>query len=132
TNTVRTVNGYEQPVITPATYQGELSQVIAIPATCRVGEYYDVYLRNWNKCNVYGVDPPVFTQIRILVVAAPALPIAPDKTICYTGLPASSILSAAHGTPAGTQFKWYANADKTGYLATGNTYTPGVTVPGTY
>jgi hypothetical protein len=59
--TVRGINGFEQPVITPAVYQGEQSMTIEIPASCRKDEYYDVYLRNWNKCNAYGVDPPVFT-----------------------------------------------------------------------
>jgi len=82
-NTVRTVNGYIQPIISPPLYKGELSQTIFIPATCRAGEYYDVYLRDWNKCNVYGVDLPVFTTIRILVVASPGLPTDPSKSICF-------------------------------------------------
>ena len=75
-NAIRTIQGYTQPVIAPAAYQGELSQTILIPATCRAGEIFNVYLRNWNKCNVYGVDLTVFTQIQIMVVAAPAAPIA--------------------------------------------------------
>jgi hypothetical protein len=130
TNTVRTINGYAQlPVITPATYQGELSQTIQIPATCRAGEYYDVYLRNWNKCNVFGIDPAVFTSIRILVVASPAPPVAPGRTICF-GEPTT--LTAAHGVPAGTTLTWYANANKTGLLTTGANYTPSIAIPGTY
>ena len=129
---IRTIQGYTQPVITPAAYQGELSQTILIPATCRVGEIFNVYLRNWNKCNVYGVDPPVFTQIQILVVAAPALPIAPDVNLCFTGNPALSVLTAAHGVPAGNILRWYANSDKTGFLGSGLTYNPGVSAVGTY
>lgn len=91
-NAIRTVQGYTQPAITPATYQGELSQTILVPATCRAGEIFNVYLRNWNKCNVFGVDPPVVTQIQILVVAAPALPLASNVNLCFTGNPVYQFL----------------------------------------
>ena len=129
-NAIRTIQGYTQPIIAPAAYQGELSQTILIPATCRAGEIFNVYLRNWNKCNVYGIDPPVFTQIQILVVAAPGLPVASNKIICSGGDPT---LSAAHGVPAGGVLNWYATADKsTPILASGLTFNPGVSAVGTY
>ena len=131
-NAIRTIQGYTQPIISPAKYQGELSQTILIPAACRAGEIFNVYLRNWNKCNVYGVDAPVVTQIQILVVAAPALPIAPDVNLCFTNNPALSVLTAAHGIPAGNVLNWYANSDKTGFLGSGLTYNTGVSAVGTY
>ncbi|HUX56309.1 MAG TPA: hypothetical protein VMV77_05005, partial [Bacteroidales bacterium] len=131
-NTVRTINGYEEPIITPAAYQGELSQTIEIPATCRVGEYYDVYLRNWNKCNPYSGgfgDPAEFTKIRILVIASPSPPVASDKTICIGG---DATLSAVSGATPGILLTWYANADKTVVLTTGGSYDPGALGVGTY
>ena len=111
-----------------------------IPATCRANEYFDVYLLNWNKCNPYGIfDPvaghnydPVITHVRIKVVAAPAIPNASDVTLCFTGNPALSILTASHGSPAGNVLKWYSNSDKTGYLNSGLTFSPGVSAVGTY
>jgi hypothetical protein len=128
-NVTRALPGYDQAPISPATYQGELSQTIFIPATCRAGEYFDVYLRNWNKCNVFGLDPAVFTTIRILVVASPAPPTVTDRTICL-GNPTT--LTIGHGVPAGTVLSWYANSDKTGFLANGTTYSPVIGSTGTY
>jgi len=38
--------------ITPSPYgPSSLSQAITIPATCKAGEYFRVYLKNWNRCN---------------------------------------------------------------------------------
>ena len=125
-----TVNGYEQlPVIGPITATGQLSQTILIPADCRKDEYFDIYLRNWNKCNPYPADPPVFTHIRILVVAAPAPPVAPDVNVC-DGVAAT--LVAVHGNPAGTVLRWYADAAKTTWLANGSAYNVGIKAVGTY
>jgi hypothetical protein len=127
-----TVDGYVGDAVIDITSIGELSKAIVIPATCRDGEYFDVYLRNWNKCNPYlggAGDPPVITHIRILVVAAPALPIAPSRTICFGEI---TTLTAAHGTPAGTVLSWYTNADKTGFLIANSLYTPVIATPGTY
>src|ERR1035437_1912419 len=129
-NTVRTINGYIQPVISPPLYKGELSQTIFIPATCRVGEYYDVYLRNWSKCNPYlgGLgDPPVFTQIRILVVASPPAPTAPNRTICFGDVRTLTVTSPPVGT-----ISWYADALLTTLLGTGISYTPVQTAVGSY
>ena len=121
-----TINGYEQiPVIGPITSTGQLSQEIVIPADCRAGEYFDVYLRNWNKCNPYPSDDPVFTHIRILVVDAPPAPTIDDPTICFGG----STLLDPISTPEGV-FHWYDhNMD---FITIADTYDPGVTAPGTY
>jgi len=126
---VRNSNGYIQPVISPAAYQGELSQAIIIPSTCRAGEWFNVYLRNWNKCNPYPSDPPEWTMIQIRVVAAPAPPDVTNRTICFGDV---TTLTISHGTPAGTLLSWYENADKTGFITNGTTYTPNITIPGVY
>jgi hypothetical protein len=127
------LDGYTGDPIIGITSTGQLSKEIVIPPSCRKDEYFEVYLRNWNKCNPYGIDQPVFTKIRIEVVGAPGLPIAPDKTICSDGDPS---LSAGLGTPSGGLLTWYANSDKTGILGTGTdfnpvTLDPSYTAPGT-
>ncbi len=127
-NPATTANGYEQlPVIGPITATGQLSQTILIPDDCRAAEYFDVYLRNWNKCNPYPADPPVFTHIRILVVDAPDAPTAPSRTICFGEDRTLEVTSA----PAGT-FTWYSDAALTNDVGTGDTYIPTQTAPGVY
>ncbi len=122
-------NGYVDAPVVNITSTGQLSRRFIIPASCREGEYFDVYLLNWNKCNPYPTDAPVYTHIRVLVVGAPGLPVASDRFICAGDDPT---LSASEGTPAGNLLTWYADPAKTTVLGTGNTYNPGVTDPGTY
>ena len=125
-NTATTANGYEQlPVIGPITSTGQLSREIVIPADCRANEYFDVYLRNWNKCNPYPTDQPVFTHIRILVVEAPPAPTISVPPICE----GESTLLDPSSTPQG-EFHWY--DDGMNFITTGDTYDPGVTAPGVY
>src|SRR5450759_3082670 len=69
---------------------------------------------------IYGIDPPVFTQIQILVIASPPAPTAPSKTYCTGDVPTLTVTSP----PVGGVFKWYKNSDKTGYLATGASFVP--------
>ena len=127
-NPATTANGYEQlPVIGPITATGQLSQTILIPEDCRAGEYFDVYLRNWNKCNPYPADPPVFTHIRILVVDAPDAPTVPDRTICFGEDRTLEVTSAPTGT-----LTWYSDAALTNNVGTGDTYIPTQTAPGVY
>jgi len=127
-NPATTTNGYEQlPVIGPITATGQLSQTILIPEDCRAGEYFDVYLRNWNKCNPYPADPPVFARIRILVVDAPDAPTVPDRTICFGEDRTLTVTS----TPTGT-LTWYSDAALTTNVGTGATYIPTQTDPGVY
>ena len=65
--------------ISPVPYgPSSLSQAITIPATARAGQYFRVYLKNWNKCN--WVDPEyVSTYVDIEVVASPPPPTAPEQ-----------------------------------------------------
>ena len=61
-----------------------LSQAITIPATCVAGQYFRVYLKNWNKCN--WADPDyVNTFVNINVVAAPPAPTVIKPPICFGG-----------------------------------------------
>ena len=122
-------NGYIGAPVVNITATGQLSKSFIIPASCREGEYFDVYLLNWNKCNPYPADAPVYTHIRVLVVAAPGLPVASDRFICAGDDPT---LTASEGTPAGNLLTWYAEPEKITVLGTGNTFNPGATDPGTY
>src|ERR1035437_176091 len=126
-NAIRTIQGYTQPIITPATYQGELSQTILIPASCRAGEIFNVYLRNWNKCSIYGVDAPVVTQIQILVVASPPAPTVANRTICFGDVRTLTVTSPPVGT-----INWYSDALLTTLVGTGINYTPVQTAVGSY
>jgi len=126
-NPATTLAGYVGAILPGITSIGQVSEEITIPASCRVNEYFDVYLRNWNKCNPYGGPyPEVYTHIRILVIASPSPPVAPNRTICFGS---SALLTAAHGVSPGILLTWYANSDKTGVLTTGTTYNPGVPTP---
>ena len=70
----RSAAGYHQSPYGPTS----LSQAITIPATARAGQYFRVYLKNWNKCN--WVDPEfVSTYVDIEVVASPPPPTAPEQ-----------------------------------------------------
>ncbi len=103
-----------------------LSQAITIPATCRAGQYFRVYLKNWNKCN--WPDPEyVDTFVDILVVAAPPAPSAAGKTICYDGDRTLTVTSPV----AGTIF-WYSDPALTSQVGTGTNYTQTQTAAGIY
>ncbi len=112
--------------ILPAPYGAtSLSQAITIPATCQAGQYFRVYLEYWNQeCN--WNDPEyIDTYIDIKVIAAPAAPTAPDRTICLGDVTTLNVTS----TPVGT-ITWYANAGLTTVLGTGTSYTPTITTAG--
>ena len=83
-----------------------------------------VYFKNWNKCNPYSGNAwdgsAVWDSIVIYIVDSPPAPTAPDKTYCSSDTPTLTVTSP----PVGGVFKWYKNANKTGYLATGASYTP--------
>ncbi len=113
--------------ISPTPYgPSSLSQAITIPATCQAGQYFRVYLKNWNKCN--WEDPDfVSTYVDINVVAAPPAPTAPNKTICFGGNRTLSVTS----TPVG-QIRWYSNSTLTTLVGTGINYTPSQTAVGSY
>ncbi|MCK4980851.1 MAG: hypothetical protein KAS62_10680, partial [Candidatus Delongbacteria bacterium] len=106
---------------------GELSDAIIIPATTVAGEYFRIYLKNWNKCN--WADPNyVDGFVDIVIVDAPPAPTANDLVICY----GEATTLTATSTPEGVH-RWFAEASKTTLLNTGNSYSPPVsTTPGTY
>jgi len=113
--------------ISPVPYgPSSLSQAITIPATCQAGQYFRVYLKNWNKCN--WLDPEyVDTYIDIIVIAAPPAPTAASRTICE-GDPRTLTVTSA---PVGT-LTWYSNATLTTVVGNGASFTPSQTAPGIY
>jgi PKD domain/Ig-like domain CHU_C associated/PKD-like domain/SprB repeat/CHU_C Type IX secretion signal domain len=106
---------------------GETSDAIIIPATAVAGEYFRVYLKNWNKCN--WADPDyVDGYVDIVIIDAPPAPTASDRVICY----GEATTLTATSTPEG-EHRWFAEASKTTLLHTGDSYSPPVsTSPGSY
>ncbi len=105
---------------------GSLAQSVTIPATCKAGEYFRIYLKNWNKCN--WPDPEyIYTYIDILVIAAPPVPTVPGRTICFGDATTLTVTSTAVGT-----LTWYRDASLTNVAGTGSTYSPTISTPGTY
>jgi gliding motility-associated-like protein len=113
--------------ISPFPYgPNSLSHEIIIPATARAGEYFRVYLKNWNKCN--WADPDyVSTYVDIEVVATPPSPTAPSSVVCIGEDKTLEVTS----TPMGT-ITWYSDAALTTLLGTGLTFVPSQTAAGTY
>ncbi len=111
--------------ISPNPYgPSSLAQAVTIPATCKAGEYFRIYLKNWNKCN--WADPDyISTYIDINVVAAPKAPTVPDRTVCLSDSRTLSVTS----TPVGT-IRWYSDQTLTNLVRTGTTYTPNFPNPG--
>ncbi|HLP74082.1 MAG TPA: PKD-like domain-containing protein, partial [Bacteroidales bacterium] len=110
------------------------TESITIPASCKVGERYYVYIKNWNKCNPYGGNPAIGHEYKEFIIEVKDAPNAPTvstpQTYCYNTYPAT--VTAAPNT-AGNTIKWYADAAKTGLpLFTGLSYTHGKTLPGVY
>ena len=103
-----------------------LSQSITIPATCQSGEYFRVYLKNWNKCNWDDADY-VSTFVDIEVVAAPTAPTAPSRAVCIDDDKTLTVTSVPTGT-----ITWYSDAGLTTPVGTGITYIPTETLPGSY
>jgi hypothetical protein len=105
---------------------GSLSQAITIPATCVAGQYFRVYLKNWNKCNWLNAEF-VNTYVDITVVAAPPAPTFGTTTFCFGSVPSSITATGTGGT-----IRWYGNASLTTLLYTGASYTHGKTAVGSY
>ena len=90
------------------------------------GQYFRVYLKNWNKCN--WTDPEyVNTFVDIIVIAAPPAPTAPSRTICFGDPNTLTVTSPPVGT-----ITWYSDALLTTVLGTGINYVPAQTAPGVY
>ncbi len=113
---------------TPTPYgSSSLSQTITIPATCMAGDYFRVYLKNWNKCNPLNAEY-VSTFITINIIAAPAAPIAPDKSVCFGSDRTLEVTSIPVG-----EIDWFSDAALTTMVAPNTiTYLPPETDVGTY
>ncbi len=112
--------------ISPSPYgPTSLARAVTIPATCQAGQYFRIYLKNWNKCN--WTDPEyVYTYVDIVVIAAPPAPTVPNKEICFGGNRTLTVTS----TPVGI-LRWYSDAGLTNVVASNTaTYTPSYTGPG--
>ena len=109
----------------PSPYgSNSLSQEITIPATAQAGQYFRVYLKNWNKCNPNDADF-VSTYIDIEVVAAPDPPEIDSKTYCL----ADAKILTVKNVPTG-DIIWY-NSSMV-QVGTGLTYTPTINTTGTF
>ena len=58
-----------------------LSEWITIPASCKAGDYFMVYLKNWNKCNWPDAEY-LSTYLTIQVVGKPPATVGVDRAIC--------------------------------------------------
>ncbi len=114
--------------ISPVPYgPSSLSQTITIPNTCKDGEMFRVYLKNWNKCN--WLDPEyISTYIDILVTAPPA-PGVGTTTFCV-----GSVSPTITATGTGGTIKWYSDPSLAPafLLSTGPNFTHGKTTAGFY
>ncbi|MFZ2339144.1 MAG: PKD domain-containing protein [Bacteroidales bacterium] len=111
----------------PSPYSSNsLSQAITIPATARAGQYFRVYLKNWNKCN-WGDPEFVSTYVDIEVVAAPPAPTAPNLRVCVGEDRTLTVTSIPVGT-----ISWYRDAALTNLLGTGASFVPPDVAAGTY
>lgn len=106
-----------------------------------VGQEFEVTIRYWNVCNPYTNNPdptqppmngdlvngdnaPVERIALIRIIAAPAKPVVPDRTICATDSRTLTVTSPL--TPAANWvYKWYSDAALTNQVGTGTTFTPG-------
>lgn len=125
------LNGIVNIIPKIATGSGLTTSVISIDGAStigKIGSTFEITLRNWNYCNKYtdGAAPRTTTAI-IEVIQAPPAPIAADKTVCFGENNALSATATMGGT-----LRWYSNVGKTGFLGSGNSYKPSVTVSGTY
>ena len=82
------------------------TQVITVPASAQVGQYFDLQMDYWNTCNPYPGRAPVSRTARILIVAQPPAPTGGDETVCNGNTP--SVFSIT-GVPAGNFVNWYRN-----------------------
>ncbi len=127
-------HGYVGPVLGPLypPNPNTLTDQITIPATCKAGELFYVYLKDWNKCNPF-IDASldyVYEQFVIEVIPAPPAP-AVDSPQTYCQGSVNPTLTATISL-AGNTLNWYADENLTNHLHTGNTFTHGRTLPGNY
>ena len=111
--------------ITPVPYNStSLSQEITIPATAQAGQYFRVYLKNWNKCNPGDLDF-VSTYVDIVVVSAPPAPQVDSKVYCLDDIKTLTVKNVPSG-----DILWYNNLMV--QVGTGLTYAPVINTTGTF
>ena len=134
TNIANGGNGYVGPVQGPLSppNPNTLTDVITIPATCKAGERFYVYLKDWNKCNPYidqNLDYVSEDFIIEVIDAPPAPTVVTPQVYCFGGV--APTLTATISL-AGNTLNWYDDAALTTLLYTGNPFTHGITASGTY
>lgn len=132
-NVANLSNGYVGPVTgpLPPPNPNTLSELITIPATCKAGERFYVYLKYWNKCNPFVDENLDYVDdfFIIQVVSSPAPPTVTSPTYCYGNVPATITVSPSNPSYV---VRWYSDAALTNLLYTGSTYTHGKTAVGSY
>jgi hypothetical protein len=135
-NIANAANGYDNaPVITNINppNPNTLTDIITIPATAVAGQRFYVYIKNWNKCNLYTGNPAigyVYEDFIIEIIDSPPPPIVvTPKNYCVGSVPAT--ISATPNL-VGNTINWYADAGLTTLLFTGQNYTHGKTTAGNY
>jgi hypothetical protein len=82
------------------------TQIITVPATAQVGDFFEITMNYWNTCNPFPTQPPVTEVARIEVVGQPPAPGVTNQTVCNGTTPAPF---SATGVPAGGTVYWYRN-----------------------
>ncbi|MEO5979134.1 MAG: gliding motility-associated C-terminal domain-containing protein [Chryseolinea sp.] len=82
------------------------TQIITVPATAQVGEFFEITMDYWNTCNPYPARTPVSRTARILIVAQPPAPTSSNQIVCNGTTPSNFALG---GVPGGNLVTWYRN-----------------------
>src|SRR5688572_3396320 len=82
------------------------TQIITVPATAQIGDFFEITMNYWNFCNAYPAQTPVTEIARIEVVGQPPAPSGTDQTVCNGTTPGPFVAS---GVPGGSTVNWYRN-----------------------
>ena len=82
------------------------TQIITVPATAQIGDFFEITMNYWNTCNPYPTRTPVTEIARIEVVGQPPAPTGTDQTVCNGTTPGAFV---AAGVPGGSTVNWYRN-----------------------
>jgi hypothetical protein len=82
------------------------TQIITVPATAQIGDFFEITMRYWNTCNPFPAQAPVTEVARIEVVGQPPAPTGTNQTVCNGTTPAPF---QANGVPGGATVNWYRN-----------------------
>ena len=124
-NTAPYTGAVNYPVTSIHTY----AQSITIPASAIAGERFRVELRNWNKCNPYGLEPYIATTIDIVIIDAPEGAMGPDYSRCENNISSATITLSATGGGGGSNFRYVVQRPSGGNIVYNNVpspYTPNI------